>query len=94
MFSLQFLTHFLFREWDVCAGIVIAEEAGAVVTGAASAFSELSKEASFDVTPEILTGRKYLVVRAIHGEGDETPLDAQKRIIGEFYGCVDDIDID
>jgi myo-inositol-1(or 4)-monophosphatase len=52
--------------WDVCAGIVIAEEAGGTVTGSSRAFIETADKASFgDVTEDILTGRKYIVVRAI-----------------------------
>ena len=52
--------------WDVCAGIVIAQEAGGVVTGSHEAFTSSSSSSSFgDVTEEILTGRKYVVVRAV-----------------------------
>ncbi|KZP15664.1 inositol monophosphatase [Athelia psychrophila] len=80
-------------EWDVCAGIVIAEEAGGIVTGSVDK-SKLAKDGAFDVTPDVLTGRKYLVVRAIRGEEGEADLDAQKRIVEEFYECVADIDID
>jgi myo-inositol-1(or 4)-monophosphatase len=46
------------------------------------------------VTPDILTGRKYLVVRAIQGEDGETGLVAQNRIVQEFYGCVDDVAVE
>jgi myo-inositol-1(or 4)-monophosphatase len=50
------------RPWDVCAGAVIAQEAGCLVTGG----HELSKaENGFEMGEEMLTGRKYLVVRAI-----------------------------
>jgi hypothetical protein len=52
--------------WDVCAGIVIAEEAGCVVTGSHDTFATSSSSENFGiVTEEVLTGRKYLVVRAI-----------------------------
>ena len=52
--------------WDVCAGIVIAEEAGCVVTGSHAALASSADTNAFgDVTEEILTGRKYLVIRAI-----------------------------
>ena len=52
--------------WDVCAGIVIAEEAGCVVTGSHDFFANSSSSENFGiVTEEVLTGRKYLVVRAI-----------------------------
>lgn len=89
------------RPWDVCAGIVIAQESGAVVVGSAPSFASVSSSplssndsGPFDVTPAILTGRKYLVVRAIQGEENETGLTAQKRIVEEFYGCVDDVAAD
>jgi myo-inositol-1(or 4)-monophosphatase len=52
--------------WDVCAGIVIAQEAGGLVTGSHAVHSSTKGSDSFgDVTEEILTGRKYLVVRAV-----------------------------
>lgn len=42
---------------------MIAQEAGGIVTGSAEAFANCN--GSFDVTEEILTGRKYLVIRGI-----------------------------
>ncbi|KAI0040665.1 inositol monophosphatase [Auriscalpium vulgare] len=74
--------------WDVCAGIVIAQEAGGFVTG--------SKDAPHDgnVTEAILTGRKYLVVRGIAGSEGETSLAAQQRIAREFYDTVEDVPLD
>ena len=52
--------------WDVSAGIVIAEEAGGLVTGSHDVFAATSSSNTFgDVTEDILTGRKYIVVRAI-----------------------------
>jgi len=78
--------------WDVCAGIVIAEEAGCVVTGSHDAFASSSSTKNFGiVTEEILTGRKYVVVRAIGDTEEETGSAAQKRIIKEFYESVEDI---
>ncbi|KAF8913164.1 hypothetical protein CPB84DRAFT_1841564 [Gymnopilus junonius] len=78
--------------WDVCAGIVIAEEAGAIVTGSHVAF-EASLEKDFGVvSEEILTGRKYIVVRAIADTPDEKGTEAQKRIIKEFYDTVEDVE--
>ncbi|KAG6857300.1 hypothetical protein H0H87_006493 [Tephrocybe sp. NHM501043] len=78
--------------WDVCAGIVIAEEAGGVVTGSHEVFAASASSDTFgDVTEEILTGRKYVVVRAIAGNSGETASDAQKRIIKEFYESVEDV---
>jgi len=77
--------------WDVCAGIVIAQEAGAVVSGSHDAFAASVDNADFgDVTEEILTGRKHIVVRAICDTKTENGVDAQKRIIREFYSTVDD----
>jgi len=64
--------------WDVCAGIVIAEEAGGLVTGSHDVFAATSTSDKFgDVTEDILTGRKYVVVRAIGDTSDEKGVDAQ-----------------
>ncbi|KAF7303138.1 Inositol-1-monophosphatase [Mycena kentingensis (nom. inval.)] len=79
--------------WDVCAGVVIAQEAGGVVTGSHEVFAATKSDPSFgDVTEAVLTGRKYMVVRAISPSEGETAADAQKRIIEEFYGTVEDIE--
>lgn len=99
--------------WDVCAGVVIAEEAGGLVSGSHSMFALTSETESFGiVTEELLTGRKYIVVRAIADtvvrsfvlppiilalnnstcSQDEKGIDAQKRIIKEFYESVQDVD--
>jgi myo-inositol-1(or 4)-monophosphatase len=52
--------------WDVCAGVVVAEEAGGIVTGSHEVFEATKNTDQFGVvTEEILTGRKYLVVRGI-----------------------------
>ncbi|EGO05357.1 hypothetical protein SERLA73DRAFT_174474 [Serpula lacrymans var. lacrymans S7.3] len=77
--------------WDVCAGIVIAQESGGVVTGSHTAFAN-SQADPFKVTPEILTGRKYLVVRAIADTPSESGGDAQLRIAREFYETVEDVE--
>lgn len=76
--------------WDVCAGIVILQEAGGVMTGSAPHYTKTKDGNPFDVTPDVLTGRKYLAIRAIRGEEGENGADAQKRIAEEFYRCVDD----
>ncbi|KAK7063936.1 inositol-1-monophosphatase [Favolaschia claudopus] len=79
--------------WDVCAGVVIAEEAGGIVTGSHEVFAATSSGPRFgDVTEEILTGRKYIVVRAIGETEGETAREAQKRIIEEFYSTVEDVE--
>ncbi|KAF8240868.1 inositol monophosphatase [Tricholoma matsutake] len=78
--------------WDVCAGIVIAEEAGGLVTGSHDVFAATSSSNAFgDVTEDILTGRKYVVVRAIGPNPAETGVEAQRRIIKEFYDSVEDV---
>ncbi|KAG6820152.1 hypothetical protein H0H93_004734 [Arthromyces matolae] len=78
--------------WDVCAGIVIAQEAGGVITGSHEAFAaSVDSDAFGDVTEEILKGRKYIVVRAISGNPGESDIEAQKRIIREFYETVEDV---
>ncbi|KAN0100171.1 hypothetical protein V8E55_000155 [Tylopilus felleus] len=77
--------------WDVCAGIVIAQEAGGVVTGSHAVLNSTSADVDpFKVTPEILTGRKYLVIRGIPDLPNETGRQAQLRIAKEFYATVND----
>jgi myo-inositol-1(or 4)-monophosphatase len=82
------------RPWDVCAGIVIAQEAGAIVTGSHAILQSTSvEEHTFgDVTEEILTGRKYTVIRAIKDSPDEMAILAQERILKEFYETVEDME--
>ncbi|KAH8099803.1 hypothetical protein BXZ70DRAFT_941120 [Cristinia sonorae] len=70
--------------WDVCAAMIIAQEAGCFVAG--SSTSPLDNVASEDV----LTGRKHIVIRAIGDSEDEKGVDAQKRLIREFYETVED----
>ncbi|KAJ1025286.1 hypothetical protein NDA13_004103 [Ustilago tritici] len=78
--------------WDVCAGVVIAQEAGGAVVGSKAHAEQVIQGESFnEVTPELLTGRKYVVVRKIMGEEKENR-EAQKKILGDFYGCVDEWD--
>jgi myo-inositol-1(or 4)-monophosphatase len=79
---------------------VIGQEAGCYITGGHNSPRD------GDVTPEILLGRKYFIVRAIADSevrsGSRCPLrylirrqtekgsDAQKRIAEEFYATVID----
>jgi len=70
--------------WDVCAAIVIGQEAGCYVTGGHDSPHD------GNVTPEILFGRKYFIVRAIGDSETEKGVDAQKRIAQEFYATVVD----
>ncbi|KAJ3751793.1 hypothetical protein EV360DRAFT_56316 [Lentinula raphanica] len=80
--------------WDVCAGMVIAQEAGGVVTGSHAYYENTKDSSSFGVlNEEILTGRKYLVVRAVGDSENEKGRDAQKRIMGEFYDTVIDYNV-
>ncbi|KAG6380718.1 myo inositol monophosphatase [Boletus reticuloceps] len=77
--------------WDVCAGMVIAQEAGGVVTGSHDVLNAASEDVDpFKITPEILTGRKYLVIRGIPDMPNETGREAQLRIAKEFYATVND----
>ncbi|KAG8935745.1 hypothetical protein FRC02_006554 [Tulasnella sp. 418] len=69
------------------AGIVIAQEAGAFVSGS----SETSPHDG-DVTEEILTGRKYIVVRAIGDTSEESGRVAQVRTVKEFYESIEEWD--
>jgi myo-inositol-1(or 4)-monophosphatase len=45
--------------WDICAGAVIAAEAGALVSGGPDANHGAT------IGEEVLVGRKYIVVRAV-----------------------------
>jgi myo-inositol-1(or 4)-monophosphatase len=78
------------------AGIVIAQEAGSVVVGSHAALAAATTAGSgidpFKVTPEVLTGRKYLVIRAIPDTPNETGREAQLRIARDFYQTVEDLD--
>jgi myo-inositol-1(or 4)-monophosphatase len=68
-------------EWDVCGGAIIAQEAGGRLFG--------SKESSLDGEPtaDVLTGRKYLVVR-----GGAGGLEEQKKLARSFYSYVEEWD--
>ncbi|KAJ1302679.1 hypothetical protein OPQ81_002995 [Rhizoctonia solani] len=70
--------------WDVCAGVVIAQEAGGLVGGS----SETPLTSTVD--ENILTGRKYIVIRGIGDTPEEMGSDAQRRLIREFYETVED----
>ncbi|KIJ66478.1 hypothetical protein HYDPIDRAFT_26826 [Hydnomerulius pinastri MD-312] len=76
--------------WDVCAAIVIVQEAGGVVTSRSLLRSENSSMDPFKVTPEVLMGREFLVSRAICDTPNETRREAQLRIAEEFYETVGD----
>ncbi|WFD29804.1 inositol-phosphate phosphatase [Malassezia sp. CBS 17886] len=80
--------------WDVCAGMVIAREAGCAIVGSHADAETAAKSAGFPPvpTPAVLTGRKYLVVRSIGDTPQEKGVDAQKRIINTFYGAVEEWD--
>lgn len=80
------------KAWDVCAGIVIVQEAGGIAVGSKqSALSTLSSSSNFaKVTPDILQGRKYLIVRDIGDYKGESGKDAQKRIVKTFYDTIEE----
>lgn len=74
--------------------MIIAQEAGCLVTGSHQTYAETKDSSSFgDVGEAILTGRKYIVVRAIGDSETEKGIDAQKRIIGEYYETVEDYNV-
>lgn len=72
--------------WDICAGAIIAQEAGCLVAG--------SHTAPLDnvVNEDVLIGRKYFVIRAIGDSEIEKGVDSQKRLVKEFYESVEDYD--
>ncbi|KAI0779024.1 hypothetical protein BD413DRAFT_466746 [Trametes elegans] len=76
----------LYWPWDICAGAIIAQEAGCLVAGSHN--SPLDN----DVNQAVLEGRKYIVIRAIGDSETEKGVDAQKRLIKEFYATVDDFE--
>lgn len=83
----------LVQAWDVCAGIVMIQESGGVAVGSReAALSSLSSPDFGKVTPDILQGRKYLVVRSIADYQGEKGIDAQKRTIKTFYNAIDEWD--
>lgn len=81
--------------WDVCAGVVIAREAGCLVLGSQAHAAHALDGPVYPppTTPDVLTGRKYLVVRAIGDSPHESGVDAQKRIARTFYGAVEEWDL-
>ncbi|KAH0837882.1 hypothetical protein J3R83DRAFT_6110 [Lanmaoa asiatica] len=76
--------------WDVCAAIVIIQEAGGSVTSRSLLASEHLHADPFTLTPEVLMGREFLVIRAISTAQDETGGEAQLRLAKEFYETVGD----
>lgn len=69
---------------------MIVQEAGGVVTGSHDVLN--GEVDPFKVTPDILSGRKYLVIRGIPDLPNETGRQAQLRIAKEFYATVKDMD--
>ncbi|PSS02348.1 hypothetical protein PHLCEN_2v4041 [Hermanssonia centrifuga] len=76
----------IYWPWDICAGAVIAQEAGCLVAGSHS--SPLDNH----VGEEVLNGRKYIVIRAIGDSATESGVEAQKRLIKDFYETVTDFE--
>ncbi|KAF8555079.1 hypothetical protein OG21DRAFT_1522017 [Imleria badia] len=98
--SWMLLSMFCWFELDVAVadglkcraiGMVIALEAGGVVTDLHAVLKTESADADpFKVTPEILTGRKYLVIRVILDLPNETGISSQLDIANEYYAVVND----
>ncbi|KAF8526529.1 hypothetical protein BU17DRAFT_74099 [Hysterangium stoloniferum] len=80
--------------WDVCAGIVIALEAGCYVTGSRDFFLAHRDEdpSAFTDWDELIWSRKYIVIRAIADTEHEKGRDAQRRIVEDFYNTVEEWD--
>ena len=58
-----------------------------------SALTSLSSASTFaKVTPDVLQGRKYLMVRSVGDYRGESGKDAQKRIVKSFYETIDEWD--
>jgi myo-inositol-1(or 4)-monophosphatase len=58
-----------------------------------SALSSLSSDTTFGkVTPDVLQGRKYLIVRSVGDYNGESGKEAQKRIVESFYETIDEWD--
>ena len=72
------------------AAIVIIQEAGGSVTSRSLLSSERLHADPFTLTPEVLMGREFLVVRAIPETQGETGREAQLRLAKEFYETVGD----
>lgn len=81
--------------WDVAAGWLIANEAGGLTVGAKAPTQKLIKDDAPElgkVTPEILQGRKYIVVRAIGDtpDGKTTGRQQQVNLLEEFFDAFDE----
>ncbi|WFD36831.1 inositol-phosphate phosphatase [Malassezia cuniculi] len=81
--------------WDVCAGIVIAREAGCIVVGSSAEARSALMLPNFEehVPSTVLTGRKYLVVRKIGDSAEESGRDAQIRTIRQMYDAIEEWDV-
>ncbi|KAJ9102224.1 hypothetical protein QFC20_005053 [Naganishia adeliensis] len=66
--------------WDVCAGIVIVQEAGGYFTGSAEDFEKGDTHIG-----DIMMNRRYCCIRAIAPTANESGPEKQKRIIGDLY---------
>ncbi|KAG9313909.1 myo inositol monophosphatase [Chiua virens] len=74
--------------WDVCAAILIIQEAGGSVTSRSLLALGGSPADSFTMTPDVLMGREFLVFRGIAATQGETPGEARLRLANEFYETV------
>ncbi|KAH7104908.1 inositol monophosphatase [Auriculariales sp. MPI-PUGE-AT-0066] len=70
--------------WDISAGAIIAQEAGGFVSGAPNSPHDGV------IDEKLLTGRKYIVVRAVAGSESESSLQCQQRLVKDFLATVVD----
>jgi len=76
--------------WDVCAAIIIIQEAGGGVTSRSLLKRGRSQANPFALTPEALMGHEFLVIRAMPATQGETSEDGWLRLANEFYETVGD----
>ena len=72
------------------AAIVVVQEAGGSVTSRSLLASERPHVDPFTLTPDVLMGREFLVIRAISATQGETSREAQLRLSKELYETVGD----
>ncbi|KAK7680533.1 hypothetical protein QCA50_016314 [Cerrena zonata] len=79
--------------WDICAGSIIAQEAGCLVAGS------LDSPLDNNVSEDVLAGRKHIVIRAIGDtaseKGDRCSEEADQRVLrdsGRFPTGLDNIE--
>lgn len=73
-------------EWDVCAGFIIVEEAGGLITTANP------PEDRSTIPPAPLGGRLYLAIRGAADTEQETAKEAQERVVRAVWDRVHSLD--